>query len=109
MPGISQPFPNIFDPLNLLGNTGASNTKIRYILLCVEHCYLQSRPPTVLARADRVFRYCLGVAMHGFSTIFNRLCRELRRWREAEVTHGRVSMLAALGFIVQVQAEYFSS
>ena len=38
---------------------------------------------------------------------FNRLCRELRRWREAEVTHGRVSMLAALGFIVQVQAEYF--
>ncbi|CAK0738091.1 hypothetical protein CVIRNUC_000992 [Coccomyxa viridis] len=61
MPGISQPFPNIFDPLNLLGNTGASNTKIR----------------------------------------------ELRRWREAEVTHGRVSMLAALGFIVQEQLEDF--
>lgn len=30
------------------------------------------------------------------------LCRELKRWREAEVTHGRVAMLAALGFIVQV-------
>lgn len=30
MPGISQPFPNIFDPANLLGTTGASNTKIKY-------------------------------------------------------------------------------
>lgn len=40
--------------------------------------------------------------------MFNRLRRELRRWREAEVTHGRVSMLAALGFIVQVWAEHFN-
>lgn len=31
MPGISQPFPNIFDPANLLGDTGASNTKIRCV------------------------------------------------------------------------------
>jgi len=61
MPGISQPFPNIFDPANLLGDTGASNTKIR----------------------------------------------ELRRWREAELTHGRVAMLAAVGFIVQEQLEEF--
>jgi len=30
-------------------------------------------------------------------------CRELRRWREAELTHGRVAMLAAVGFIVQVR------
>ena len=34
MPGISQPFPNIFDPANLLGDTGASNTKIRCDLTC---------------------------------------------------------------------------
>lgn len=34
MPGISQPFPNIFDPANLLGDTGASNTKIRCDLAC---------------------------------------------------------------------------
>ena len=26
---------------------------------------------------------------------------EVMRWREAEITHGRVGMLAALGFIVQ--------
>lgn len=31
--------------------------------------------------------------------------RELNRWRESELTHGRVSMLAALGFIVQEQLE----
>ena len=30
MPGVTAPFPNIFDPANLLGTTGASNTKIRY-------------------------------------------------------------------------------
>ena len=35
MPGISQPFPNIFDPANLLGDTGASNTKIRYIVCSI--------------------------------------------------------------------------
>ena len=28
---------------------------------------------------------------------------EIKRWREAEVTHGRVSMLAALGFIIGEQ------
>ncbi len=25
---------------------------------------------------------------------------EIRRWRESELTHGRVAMLAALGFVV---------
>jgi light-harvesting complex I chlorophyll a/b binding protein 1 len=53
LPGISEPFPNIFDPLNFLG----SATSVR----------------------------------------------EVKRWREAEVTHGRVSMLAALGFVAQEQ------
>lgn len=57
MPGISQPFPNIFDPLNFLGSAGSSNSAIR----------------------------------------------DVRRWRESELTHGRVSMLAALGIIVQEQ------
>jgi len=33
--------------------------------------------------------------------------KELRRYREAELTHGRVSMLAALGFIVGEQLEDF--
>lgn len=28
---------------------------------------------------------------------------DVRRWRESEVTHGRVAMLAALGFIAQEQ------
>jgi len=32
---------------------------------------------------------------------------ELRRYRESELTHGRVSMLAALGFIVGEQLEDF--
>ncbi|GFR49170.1 hypothetical protein Agub_g11192 [Astrephomene gubernaculifera] len=31
--------------------------------------------------------------------------RDVRRWREAEITHGRVSMLAALGFIVGEQLQ----
>ena len=57
MAGISQPFPNIFDPLNFLGSAGSSNNPIR----------------------------------------------DVRRWRESELTHGRVCMLAALGFIVQEQ------
>lgn len=57
LPGISQPFPNIFDPLNFLGSAGSSNNPIR----------------------------------------------DVRRWRESELTHGRVAMLAALGIIVQEQ------
>eukprot|EP00891_Asterochloris_glomerata_P006972 jgi/Astpho2/6972/Aster-01829 len=57
MPGISQPFPNIFDPLSFLSNAGSSNTAVR----------------------------------------------DLKRWRESEITHGRVAMLASLGFIVQEQ------
>jgi len=32
---------------------------------------------------------------------------DVRRWRESEVTHGRVAMLAALGFIVGEQLEDF--
>lgn len=32
---------------------------------------------------------------------------EVRRWREAEITHGRVAMLAALGFVVGEQLEDF--
>jgi len=55
MPGVTDPFPNIFDPANLLGDVGSSNTKFR----------------------------------------------EVRRWRESEITHGRVAMLAAVGWIVQ--------
>ncbi len=50
LPGISQPFPEIFDPLNLLN----SATSIQ----------------------------------------------EVRRWRESEITHGRVAMLASLGWLV---------
>jgi light-harvesting complex I chlorophyll a/b binding protein 1 len=54
LPGVTQPFPNIFDPLNFLENTTVP---------------------------------------------------EVRRWRESEITHGRVSMLAVLGFLVQEQVE----
>ena len=50
LPGISEPFPNIFDPLNFLSNA----TSIQ----------------------------------------------EVRRWRESEITHGRVAMLASLGWLV---------
>lgn len=59
MSGISDPFPNMFDPANLLGNAGSSNS---------------------------------GSA-------------EVKRWRESELTHGRVAMLAALGFVVQEQIQ----
>lgn len=50
LPGISQPFPEMFDPLNLLNNA----TSIQ----------------------------------------------EVRRWRESEITHGRVAMLASVGWLV---------
>ncbi len=59
LPGVTDPFPNIFDPANLLANATS--------------------------------------------------VQEVRRWRESEVTHGRVAMLAALGFIVGEQVEDFSS
>ena len=57
LPGITQPFPNIFDPLNFLGSAGSSNNPVR----------------------------------------------DVRRWRESELIHGRVCMLAALGFVAQEQ------
>ena len=41
----------------------------------------------------------------GFSTTAKPA--EIKRWREAELTHGRVSMLAALGFIIGEQLEDF--
>jgi len=61
LPGITDPFPDIFDPANLL------------------------------ARADGSVRPV----------------QEVKRWREAEITHGRVAMLAALGFLVGEQLENF--
>lgn len=39
----------------------------------------------------------------GFAT--NAKVRDIRRWRESEIVHGRVAMLAALGFIVGEQLE----
>lgn len=56
LPGVTQPFPNIFDPAGFLNNTSI---------------------------------------------------RDVRRWRESEITHGRVAMLAALGFIIGEQLEDF--
>ncbi|CAM6111282.1 unnamed protein product [Calypogeia fissa] len=61
MPGVCEPFPNIFDPADLLARAASSPRPIR----------------------------------------------ELRRWRESEIVHGRVAMLAALGFIVGEQLEDF--
>lgn len=61
LPGISDPFPDIFDPANLLARAASSTRPIR----------------------------------------------ELNRWRESEIVHGRVAMLAALGFIVGEQLEDF--
>lgn len=57
-------------------------------------------------RANSVFPWRCGVAKSQILTIVDGVCRELRRWREAEVTHGRVAMLAALGFIVQVSLQH---
>lgn len=34
--------------------------------------------------------------------------KELNRWRESEITHGRVAMLASLGFIVQEQLQDYA-
>jgi len=61
LPGVSNPFPDIFDPADLLQRAASSPRPIR----------------------------------------------ELRRWRESEIVHGRVAMLATLGFIVQEQLEDF--
>eukprot|EP00798_Chlamydomonas_sp_ICE-L_P019055 gene19055-25657_t len=55
LPGISQPFPNVFDPVGLVDDT----------------------VPVV----------------------------EIRRWRESELVHSRVAMLAAVGFLVGEQVE----
>ena len=33
--------------------------------------------------------------------------KDVRRWRESEITHGRVAMLAALGFVVGEQLQDF--
>lgn len=57
LPGISAPFPQLFDPANLLGNAAGQANGIN----------------------------------------------EVKRWRESEITHGRVAMLASLGFITQEQ------
>lgn len=62
MPGVTQPFPNIFDPVDLLARAASSPRPIK----------------------------------------------ELKRWRESEITHGRVAMLASLGFIVQEQLQDYS-
>jgi len=56
LPGVSDPFPDVFDPLNLSATASI---------------------------------------------------KDVRRWRESEIVHGRVSMLAALGFIVGEQLEDF--
>jgi light-harvesting complex I chlorophyll a/b binding protein 1 len=56
LPGISEPFPDLFDPANLLATASI---------------------------------------------------KDVRRWRESEIVHGRVAMLAALGFIVGEQLEDF--
>jgi light-harvesting complex I chlorophyll a/b binding protein 1 len=53
LPGVTDPFPNIFDPADFLGNA--------------------------------------------------RQKADVKRWRESELTHGRVAMLASLGFVVQEQ------
>jgi light-harvesting complex I chlorophyll a/b binding protein 1 len=62
MPGVTAPFPNIFDPADLLARAASSPRPIK----------------------------------------------ELNRWRESEITHGRVAMLASLGFIVQEQLQDYS-
>lgn len=56
LPGVSEPFPDVFDPLSLSATASI---------------------------------------------------KDIRRWRESEIVHGRVSMLAALGFIVGEQLEDF--
>jgi hypothetical protein len=56
MPGVSAPFPDVFDPAGL-----AAKASIK----------------------------------------------EVRRWRESEVTHGRVAMLASLGFVLGEQLQDF--
>lgn len=56
LPGISEPFPNLFDPANLLGTASV---------------------------------------------------RDVRRWRESEIVHGRVAMLASLGFVIGENLEDF--
>ncbi|KAI8475073.1 MAG: stress-related chlorophyll a/b-binding protein 3 [Monoraphidium minutum] len=56
LPGVSDPFPEIFDPANFLGGAKIA---------------------------------------------------DVRRWRESELVHGRVAMLAALGFVVGENLEDF--
>jgi hypothetical protein len=55
--------------------------------------------PGVSAPFDNVFDPA------GFSATAS--IRDIRRWRESELTHGRVAMLAALGFVVGEQLEDF--
>lgn len=43
----------------------------------------------------------------GFTSWKSTKISDVRRWRESELTHGRVAMLAALGFVVGEQLEDF--
>ncbi|KAG2498549.1 hypothetical protein HYH03_003300 [Edaphochlamys debaryana] len=74
-------------------------------------------PPAPEASAgDEVYEYlksCPGVSAP-FENVFDPAglartsnLRDIKRWRESEITHGRVSMLAALGFIVGEQLQDF--
>lgn len=63
LPGVTQPFPNIFDPATLLARAASA-----------------ARP-----------------------------VKELRRWRESEITHGRVAMLAVVGFLAGEAVENIPS
>merc|ERR1712216_1048369 len=56
--------------------------------------------PGISAPFDKDFFDPLG--LHKSASI-----KDVRRWREAELTHGRVAMLAALGFVVGEQLEDF--
>merc|ERR1712072_141543 len=58
--------------------------------------------PGISAPFDKDFFDPLG--LHKSASI-----SDVRRWREAELTHGRVAMLAALGFVVGEQLEDSSS
>lgn len=73
---------------------------------------VKGEEPAVISNKD--FLLSLPGVSEPFPDVFDPLgfsekatIREIRRWRESEIMHGRVAMLASLGFIVGEQLEDF--
>ncbi len=78
----------------------------------LNNLYNTHRPALCLSLSDLLTLPGWGPSSGPFKEVFDPLnlaagatVTDVRRWRESEITHGRVSMLAALGFVVGEQLQ----